>query len=297
MAPPEANKFNPKRFTGFVMMELVVVALFLIALGSPVNSRLVNMLLFHPRTEIYLDGEAFKLFKERYGVELKEARFPSKNGELLHCWYMEKPGADCTFLVSHGNAGNLSHRYLIFGTLFEANGSVFIYDYQGYGNSDGEPDDKKVVEDGLSAYDFLHKKLKVPEEKIVLYGESLGCAVSSAIVKERPVRAVILQSPFATLAATAKDKIAWAKLYPDALFTQDHLENLSPYLKEHPPLLLIHGEDDCILKSDYSKEIYEKALEPKELLILPGHGHNDLYPDTSRQVAAKIKEFLSKKGS
>ncbi len=291
------QKFNPKKFGGLVMLELAVVILFLVCLGSPLNSHLVNLLLYHPRSELYIDKEAIKLFKDRYGVELKEARFPSKNGEMLHCWYMEKPGAERTFLVSHGNAGNLSHRYLVFGTLFEANGSVFIYDYQGYGESNGEPDDKKIVEDGVAAYDFLNKKLKVKSEDIVLYGESLGCAVSSAIANERPVQAVILQSPFVTLAATAKDKVAWTKIYPDFLFVQNHLDNLSPYLKKHAPLLLIHGDKDWILKSDYSREIFAKASEPKEIIIIPEHGHNDLYPETSGTVALKIKEFLAKAGT
>lgn len=274
-----------------MLIELFVVSAFLVALLSPLNDHFVNMLLFHPETELFVDGVALKLFKDRYGVELTEVDFKSKDGKTLNAWYFKKPDAKYTYLVSHGNGGNLSHRYLLFATLFEANGSVFIYDFQGYGKSEGKPSDKGIVEDGISAYDYLVNDLHINKDEIVGYGESLGCAVTTEIMEARPFRAVILQSPFARLSNTAKDKIVFAKIYPDSLFSQNHLDNVSAYKKVHPPLLVIHGEDDWILKVDYAKEIYNQAIEPKALLILPGCGHNDLYPAKSIEVKNKIIEL------
>ncbi|MEZ4543357.1 MAG: hypothetical protein R3C24_05590 [Cyanobacteriota/Melainabacteria group bacterium] len=72
---------------------------------------------------------------------------------------LQKPGAKRTFLISHGNAGNLSHRYLIFMVLFEADGSVFIYDYRLLWQSCGQPNDRNIVEDSVAAYDFMVKEL------------------------------------------------------------------------------------------------------------------------------------------
>ncbi len=143
----------------------------------------------------------------------------------------------------------------------------------------------------------LIKDLKVKPDSIVLYGESLGCAVSTALMQSRPVQAVILQSPFINLARTAKDKIAWAKIYPDFMFEQNHLDNLTPYKTKHPPLLLIHGDKDWILNPDYSKEIYKAAIQPKQLLLLEGKGHNDIYPEHAMKVVATINQFLTSKKS
>lgn len=291
----QEQRLSEKGFGKLLWIELAVVTIFLLALGSPYNSRVVNMILFHPEKQLFVDRDALKIFNEKYGVTVSDQDFRSKDGTWLHGWYFKKPSAKRTFLVSHGNAGNLSHRYLIFMVLFEADGSVFIYDYHGYGKSQGEPNDRNIVEDSVAAYDFMVKDLKVKPDSIVLYGESLGCAVSTSLMQSRPVQAVILQSPFINLARTAKDKIAWAKIYPDFMFEQNHLDNLVPYKTKHPPLLLIHGDKDWILNPDYSKEIYKAAVQPKQLLILEGKGHNDIYPEHAMKVVATINQFLASK--
>lgn len=294
-------KFNSKKtskgtenrmLTKLGVLELIIVAVFLLALLSPYNTKLVNMLLYHPTRDIFIWNEKIQDFEQKYEMELLQTKFPSKNGKVIHAWYLKVPDSKFTYLVSHGNGGNLSNRYQLFSALMKSGGSVFIYDYQGYGQSEGEPDDQNIVDDGIAAYDYMVSKLQIPENKIIGYGESLGCAVATKIMEARPLKAVILQSPFSTLVEAAKDKMLWTKVYPDFMFSQRHLDNISAFKKKHPPLLLIHGQDDWILNAKYSQEIFDQACEPKELLMIPGRGHNNIYSfDENEDVIEKIIKF------
>ena len=96
----------------------------------------------------------------------------------------------------------------------------------------------------------------------------------------------------ALLTETAKDKMIWTKVYPDQLFPQRHLDNIRAFQVNHPPLLLIHGENDWVLNSKYSKQIFAKAVQPKQLLMVPNLGHNNIYTETDNAlVVSKIKQF------
>ena len=284
--------FKHKKKAFLVALELLVVGLFLLALGSPYNKKLVNFFLFHPSKDMVIEPAKIAGYKTDYGAEVLQMKFVSKNGKKLHAWYIKVPDSETTYLVSHGNAGNLTYRYHVFDVLLASGGSVFIYDYQGYGLSEGDSDDLTIIDDGVSAYDFMVSNLKIPKDQIIGYGESLGCAVTTKIMEKRPLKAVILQSPFATLVGAAKDKIHWTRLYPDWMFSQNHLNNVDAYRKKHPPLLLIHGDTDWVLKSNYSRHIFKQAIEPKDIFIIPNLGHNNLYiQNDNKAVIEKIANF------
>src|SRR5579883_1905085 len=115
--------------------------------------------------------------KEVDGISYDDIFFDSPNGEKLHGWYFQKPGAGKTVLLSHGIGGNLSSRVDLIHLFLEANTSVFIYDYEGYGRSSGKASLKNVINDGEAAYEYLTNGLRIPSSRIVLVGESLGTGV------------------------------------------------------------------------------------------------------------------------
>ncbi|MBK9143530.1 MAG: alpha/beta hydrolase [Candidatus Melainabacteria bacterium] len=154
------------------------------------------------------------------------------------------PGAKKTYLFSHGNAGNISQRLLPIAALLESGGSVFIYDYQGFGRSQGRASFRNRVPDGLAAYDYLRDHLHADPTRIISYGESPGCAIATKIMEERPVAGVVLQSPFSSVVEAARDKLPWTVLYLESLFPQRFLDNVHPFEKDHPPLLVLHGSRD-----------------------------------------------------
>ncbi|MGD9681205.1 MAG: alpha/beta hydrolase [Candidatus Obscuribacterales bacterium] len=258
---------------------------------SPLNTFLGDQMMLFPVKETADVARARAVVEKRFNVRFRDASFSSADGKKLHGWYLELPGARKTYLFSHGNAGNISQRLLPIAALLESGGSVFIYDYQGFGRSEGRASFRSLVPDGLAAYDYLRDKLHADPAGIISYGESLGCAIATKIMEERPVAGVVLQSPFSSLVETARDKLPWTVLYPETLFPQRFLDNVHPYEKDHPPLLVLHGSRDSLLPERYAREIIAHALEPKRLELMPGTGHAFYLSDIAPTMAA-LRSFL-----
>jgi pimeloyl-ACP methyl ester carboxylesterase len=209
-------------------------------------------------------------------VETKELMIPGPQGHKLAGLLIKKPGSKYIYLVSHGNAGNLGYRLGLASFIVASGQSVFLYDYQGYGESQGLAKLANLIPDGLSAFDYLVGPLGYKPDQVILYGESIGCGVTTGIMRERKARAVVLQSPFTSLMAAGKDKLWQLKIFPDWICPEPHLDNLSAVKRPHPPLLFIHGDQDTILPVRYSRTMFAAALEPKRYYEVKGAGHNDV---------------------
>ncbi|MBZ0187149.1 MAG: alpha/beta hydrolase [Candidatus Obscuribacterales bacterium] len=288
------TKPNKKRSIKKEMLKLGIFVILFALLFSPLNLPFANFMLFHPQKEMEIHEPTMALLQDKFNAKWKKVSFPSKNGNMLSAWFWTIPDSKGTMLVSHGNAGNLSHRVHLLAPIMGSGYSVFLYDYQGYGESQGKSDHNSIIEDGLAAYDYLIKEQSLTAKDIVLYGESLGCAVSSAVLQARDAKAVILQSCFSSAPNASRDKFHWTILYPDFVFPQKNLDNITVYTKPHPPLLLLHGENDFILPAKYAKEVFEKAIEPKEIAIVKTCGHNDFYIANAAEGIAGLQGFLKK---
>jgi uncharacterized protein len=206
-------------------------------------------------------------------------------------WLFETKGADKIVLVSHGNAGNLAHRAVIADALIEAGLSVLLYDYQGYGRSEGSPSVKNVCQDGVAAYDYLIEKGYKPES-IILYGESLGCAVATNISSQRKAAGLILQSGFSSLRNIACEKYLLFNAYPPFLFPKPRLDSLAVLKKPHPPLLIMHGRHDYTIPYTHSEKMYETAVGKKSLVIFDDAGHNDVFDTSRAKFLSAVKLFV-----
>lgn len=278
------------RYYGLEFIKLTALALFL----SPANSLFTNFMLFHPTKDTVADAQQVKELKKKFNLTWTDEYFKSNDGTKIHGWYITQPGARKTFLVSHGNGGDLVYRLPIVEALASSGESMFLYDYQGYGKSDGKPTPEGIVQDGVGAYDYLVNEKMVAAKDIILYGESLGCSVSTAIGQARPVNGIVLQSGFSTITDAARDKLPWFHLYPDIAFPQRFLDNVTAYKTQHPPLLLLHGIDDWILPCTYSQKIFDSAVEPKELVLVPNCSHNDVFGQSKAISTKAINVFVQK---
>ena len=108
------------------------------------------------------------------GLKAQDIIFKSDDGINLHGWYVPTPGARATLLWFHGNAGNLSHRLDNIQRLLPLNLNIFIFDYRGYGKSEGEPDEKGIYKDSLAAYNKVLELEGVSVDSLFLFGRSLG---------------------------------------------------------------------------------------------------------------------------
>lgn len=252
-----------------------------------------SMFLFHPDYHC----RDYSAVKQICGVKPQDIYFPSKNGRVLHAWYFDigksvKSEKKQILLVSHGNSGNIAGRTSVTLAALKSGSSVFLYDYEGYGKSQGSPSVVAIVNDGLAAYDYIKNKLGYRDKEIVLYGESLGTGVSCEIARQRNCAGVALQSGFSGLANIAREKIGLLALYPDEMFPQPNLHNAELVKTIKCPVLVMHGDDDKLIPLSHANTVYANAANKYALVVVKGGGHGGLYRANMPLMCHTIADFL-----
>jgi len=227
---------------------------------------------------MYLQQRSLQYFPSRAATPpealglsgVSEQRVQTPDGETLVLWRAEaRPGMP-TILFFHGNGGALPDRAERMA-FYQAQGfGALFLSYRGYGASTGSVSEQGFITDALTAYDVLVKD-GIPPRKIAVVGESLGTGVAVQLAAQKPVGAVALEAPF-TAAVDVAAGIYWYLpvrwLMKDQYLSRDHIANV------RVPLLIQHGDADRVIPVDQGRKLYDMANEPKELVILPGRGHD-----------------------
>jgi fermentation-respiration switch protein FrsA (DUF1100 family) len=208
----------------------------------------------------------------------------SADGVRLHCWYIARPEKFVTLFL-HGNAGNLSHRYLHFREITEAGSSILMLDYRGYGRSAGKPSEKGLHMDADSAYQYLLDIGHQPQD-IIVHGESLGSAVAVDLASRRRCGALILEAPF-----TAACEVAGSILPIIGPLLVKSFDSRQKIRRVQAPILFIHGAADDVIPLRFGKSLFDLAREPKNLWIVPRAGHNDIVEMTGSQYRERLRSF------
>jgi fermentation-respiration switch protein FrsA (DUF1100 family) len=208
------------------------------------------------------------------GLKAQDISFKSVDGVNLHGWFVRTPGARATLLWFHGNAGNLSHRLDNIQRLLPLNLNIFIFDYRGYGKSEGEPDEKGIYKDSQAAYNKVLELGGVSVNSLFLFGRSLGgiCATETAL--NNPARGLILESTFTSASDMSRKIIT---LIPLGWAIRSKLDAINKVPELKLPKLFLHGDRDEVIPFDLGRKLYEEASDPKSFYIIQGAGHNDTY--------------------
>jgi len=166
--------------------------------------------------------------------------------------------------------------------------SVMVFDYRGYGRSEGSPNEAGVLADGRSARRWLAKRTGIAEDEIVLCGESLGGGVQVDLAAKDGARGLILISTFDSLASVAAFHYPW---FPVRMLMRTRLDSLAKIAAYHGPLLQIHGDQDTIVPLALAKRLFDAAGEPKELVVVERGDHND---PLGPAAMAAIDRFFSR---
>jgi len=229
---------------------------------------LENLLLYHPFRTI-------EATPANYGAPFEDVLFTASDGTRLHGWYTPPAGDDGPVLLwAHGNAGNLSHRAENVAAIRrEIGAGVFLFDYRGYGRSQGNPGEEGLYLDGRAAYAWLRER--VPPGRIFLFGRSLGAAVMVKLASEGfEARGLILESPFESLLSMGK---AVFPFLPVGWLVSQNFDNAALIPAVRMPVFVLHGDADEIVPFTQGRRVFDLAPEPKRFYRIPGAGHNDTY--------------------
>ena len=224
------------------------------------------------------------------GLKAQDISFQSVDGVNLHGWFVPTPGARATLLWFHGNAGNLSHRLDNIQRLLPLNLNIFIFDYRGYGKSEGEPDENGIYKDSQAAYNMVLELEGVSVNSLFLFGRSLRgiCATETAL--NNPARGLILESTF-TSASDMSRKIM--PLIPLGWAIRSKLNAINKVAELKLPKLFLHGDRDEVVPFDLGRKLYEGASDPKSFYIIQGAGHNDTYIMGGRDYYNALDRFIT----
>jgi uncharacterized protein len=259
-----------------------------LALCPRVNTLLYRGLLFYP-VPFPVDYEGIPKLDD---IEGEDVWFDNSAGKKIHGFFWKNPRAHFVVLFNHGNSGNITIRHFLARLLALTGCSVLVYDYQGFGKSNGKPTVDAICSDGIGAYDYLTKTRGYKPEQIILYGESLGAAVATHVSTVRPAAGIILQSGFSSLRRIAVESFPVLAVYPTALFPLPTLDSMAVLTRPHPPVLLIHGDLDQVIPVRHSIDMYNAAVGKKTLVRLPHTGHGDISSSAPDLYVEAISKFL-----
>ncbi|MHC4619769.1 MAG: alpha/beta hydrolase [Planctomycetota bacterium] len=277
---------------GSLLISVVVVLL--IAYGG-----LGVILYFMQPRFLYYPVREIPYTPAEIGLDFENVVFKSPDGLKLTGWYVPAENSSLTVLFCHGNGGNMMHRLDSINIFYNLGLNCFIFDYRGYGASDGKPTEDGTYLDAAAAYDWLTEQKKTPPENIIIFGRSLGGSIAAQLASKVNARALIMESSFTSYVDIG------AKFYPYmpvkwfAAFSYRTID----YIKDvRCPIMVIHSRNDEIVPFELGLELYETATEPKEFVEIFG-SHNDgflvsgeTYKNAWTEWLKSLEEYDSRTG-
>lgn len=250
----------------------------------------VLYLKYYEKKGIYFPVKNIHLTPKDIRLEFEDVYFLSLDGLRLHGWYIPSKNPIATLLFCHGNAGNINHRIEVIDLFCRIGLNLFIFDYRGYGRSEGSPNEKGLYSDARAAYAYLIGKRGLNEDSIIIYGKSIGANVAIELCSGIRPAALISESAFTSALDMGKKLFPFLPLKWLLTIKFDALSKIK-YITV--PKLIIHSRDDKTIPFRLARRLFEAAPEPKEFYPMYG-GHNDALFLAKEEYGKKIINFIEK---
>jgi len=230
------------------------------------------------------------------GGRLEALRLLMKDGTPLAGWFL--PPADTTLapgrgpglLWFYGNGENIAAIWPVLQEFQPPGVALLVVDYPGYGASGGRTTEDGVYEAGELAYAALASR--VDQDRIFVYGRSLGTAVATRVAATHPVRGLILESPFTSARDMGRRHYAFFPVF----LMRIGLDNLAHIGRVHCPVLVFHGTMDRLVPIAMGRRVAAAAPGPAEFVMIEGAGHNETYEIGGRAYRDKVWDFIERTG-
>jgi fermentation-respiration switch protein FrsA (DUF1100 family) len=243
---------------------------------------------------IYAPGPSTHLTPPPAELSLGPERieFPTTDGVRLVAWIIRAPAdtAGRWLLICHGNGGNLSEagRPYHYAGLRALGLNLLAFDYRGYGESGGTPSEDGLYRDAWAAWGYLTGTLRVPPERIVIFGHSLGSAVAVELATRVPAAGLILEGALSSVTERAQEAYPFV---PVRWIARSRYPSIDRIGRLTLPKLFLHARADEVIPFTHGRRLYQAAPPPKEFVALAG-GHADAFEQDSAAYFGAIARFL-----
>lgn len=227
-----------------------------------------------------------------HGYAFEDISFESRDGVRLNGWFVPHPDAAYVLLFFHGNTRNISYCIHSISLYRELGFSIFLFDYRGYGRSEGSPSEQGLYLDAEAAWRWLVETRGIRPDRIVLHGRSLGAAVATRLASRQSPAALVIESTFTSLPEVAADLYP---LLPARLLMRQRFPVREHLKQVRCPVLVAHGREDELIPYRHGQALFEAANEPKSFMEIQGR-HYDGHVASGRNyyegLAAFYQRFL-----
>jgi fermentation-respiration switch protein FrsA (DUF1100 family) len=268
----------------FLWLIISVIGVFLLLCGALYLFQ--KKLVFYPMRE-------FTMTPDQIDLPYEDVYINVTPNEKVHGWFFTANNPDSNMqppvvLFCHGNAGNISHRLETADFILSLGADILLFDYRGYGQSDGSPSEANVYSDAEACYNWLLEQKGVKPEDIVLFGRSLGGAVVIELAQRVTCRGLIIESSFTSAEEMGKRIFPFL---PTKYLLRYEFDSIGKIGSVTCPVLVTHSPDDEIVPFDMGKKLFASANEPRRFVPLRG-GHNEREYLADSVYSQAVSEFI-----
>lgn len=263
-----------------------IAALIVAVVAVPYLMVMIYMYWFQRDIMYSMEGDPALVMAGAEGVSVETATMG--DGTEIALWRADPADPELpTVLYFHGNSGNLADREPRYRQILDSGFGLYAPTYRGYPGGQGSPSEAAFIDDALAHFD----RIAADGRPIVLLGESLGTGVATAVATQRDARALVLEAPYTATVDVAAERYPWLPvkmLMIDQFVSRDRIADV------HEPVLILHGTADRTTPFAHGKALFERANEPKEMVVVDDAGHNDLW---ARGLWGHVLDFLDRRPS
>ena len=249
------------------------------------------MLRWFEHSQVFRPSRNFDALPGSTGLDWAEANFTATDGVKLNGWFFpaatNSPRGELAFLICHGNGGNISHRLGLVKSLHRLGAAVLVFDYRGYGRSEGSPGETGTYLDAQAAHAWLVARGFAPSS-VILLGESLGGGVASELVLRERTGGLVLQCTFTSIPDIGRELFPWLPVRTLSTIRYDTLARLP---RVTVPVLVLHSRADTLIRFHHAERNFAAAREPKSFAEVAGD-HSDAIWEQPAYTRA-MEQFLT----
>jgi len=269
--------------TTFLLIIAIPIALYLLFI--------VNLYLVQAR-HIYCPTAEITTTPDKHGLKFESVDFKTSDSLMLHGWFVPRPTVDRekerVLLFFHGNTGNISDCITTLEMFHHLGLATFIFDYRGYGQSQGSPSEQGTYDDAEAAWEYLLRDRGINSKDVIVLGRSLGAAIAAAQAARHQPGALVIESTFTSAPALAAEMF---RIFPARLMSRFKYSVKDNVTKVRCPILIVHSNDDEVIPFHHGKRLYDAANEPKAFMEISGE-HAQGFQTSGQQYIDGLKQFL-----
>ena len=244
--------------------------------------------LFQPRL-VYIPHRDLVATPTEIGLAYQEVYFTTEDGVRLSGWLVPAKGARSTVLFCHGNAGNISYLLEELRLFHRLGLNILVFDYRGYGHSEGNPSEQGTYLDVEAAWNFLVREQGSATDEIIVCGHSLGGPIAAWLARKHTPGALFLEAAFTSIPELGQELYP---IFPARLLARFAYNTLVYVAEVNCPVLVVHSRDDELIPFTHGRRLFEAARQPKSFVEIRG-GHNDGFAISEKIYRKGVEDFIS----